>query len=582
MGGDDKPAEVKNEPWEALHPYIAESIEDAQARYEAAKAYPDVPPFLTTAPFNKIQKHGQQLLLDYADTQLPELISGVGESYEQLLNPGNEPVYAQSVNLGDKYRSYLQDVMAKEPEYKIPNVEEMVFAQNLTPQVGSGVQQGRMYGTVGNFDVPSVGRPNVRQPSFNIPGGFGINAPTIDFNRSVAENETLTDTLNRMMSGEVAMDIWQPLMDQMSKNMTRDFTEQVMPHVRTQAMSAGAYGQSMGQRGTGLAADRFTENLAESMERIVAQGGIQALQQQQAGARLATDVYGMDLDAELRRALGQGTLDMDTLRLREAQRSALAAEDISRNRLAIDRDLGLSRLSLDRDLGASRLGLDRSIAMENAAIQRSQLGFEADRWQDQLQRDLSIAGLQAGLGKYTADVGAGTDRYKAELGAMADKYRADLAGGLTASEIMSREAQNMYQLGLGARTDALRMAGAMAELGAAPSLLYEKVGDEKYERQQRLLDEHARRWWQQHPTQGTAAKNQEWYQQMIGQWSGYPTTTTTGGYQEGNPLTGALGGGTTGAAIYGALPEKMALAGGWPLALGMIGGGAIFGGFGSI
>ena len=556
MGGDEKPAEVKNEPWEPLQPYIAESIEDAQARYEAAKAYPDVPPFLSTAEFNKYQKAGHGQLIDYADTQLPQLIAGVGDTYEQLLNPGDEPVYAQSMGVGDKYRQYLADVMAKEPEYNIPNVEEMVFAQNLAPDIPSGVQQGRMYGSVGNFAQPSARDVNIRNPSFNIPAGVALNAPSIDFNRSVAENETLTDTLNQMMSGDVAMHIWQPLMDQMSKNMTRDFTEQVMPHVRTQAMSAGAYGQSMGQRGTGLAADRFSENLAESMERIVAQGGIQALQQQQAGAALATDIYGKDLDAELRRALGQGTLDMDTLRLREAQRAAMATEDISRARLGVDRDIAASQLGINRDLGLSRLALDRSTAMESAAFNRSRLGFEADQWQDQLQRDLSIAGLQAGLGKYTADVGAGTDRYKAELGAMADKYQVDVGAGLKATDILSNEVQNMYQMGLGARVEALRQAGAMADLGALPSKLYKQVGDEKYLRQQALLDEHTKRWWQQHPTEGQAAKNQEWYQDMIGQWSGYPTTTTTGGYQEGNPLTGTLGGATSGAAIYGALPEK--------------------------
>ena len=531
-GGDE--STVKTEPWAPMQPYIAQAVGDAQQRYNAAKAYPNYPTFSTVEPFNLVQEQGQQMALDYADVALPNLISNVGESYQNLLNPGNNPVYQNTMGTQGAYQQYLQDVMGR----GLPDVENI--AQNIANSVGSNVTMGQMYGGVGNFADPIV-----RNVNFNAPPVVALDQPQIQFNRGVAENETLTDTLNQMMSGEVNMDIWQPLMDQMSRSMTRDFTEQVMPHVRSEAMAAGAYGQSMGMRGTGLASDRFSENLADSMERIIAQGGIQALQQQQAGAGLAAQMYGQDLDAELRRALAQGQLGMDTLRLREAQRASLAGEDIARNELAINRDLGLSGLNLQRDT-----------ARENAAIQRSQLGFEAQRWQDQLNRDMALAGLDAGMRRYTADLNA----------------------GLQAGSILSNEVQNMYNQGLGAQLGALGEAGRIAELGGLPAEIYNNVGNLRYDLAQRQRADEVDRFWAEHPVLGTEGANQTWYQNAIAPYLSAGAQQTTP-YESSNPLMGALGGGALGAGIYGALPAAAASG---PVGWGLIGGGALLGGLASL
>ena len=536
MDGGDGNETVSTEPWKPVQPFIETALTDARARYDAAKAHPNFPEWSQVAPFNPIQKEGQVRALDYADTDLSSMIAGVGESYQNLLNPGANQTYQATMAQQGPYHQYLADVMGR----GLPDVENI--ARGIAGSVDSGVSQGNMYGSVGQFSDPIV-----RALNFDTPPVVALDTPEIEFNRGVAENETLTDTLKQMMSGQVNMDIWQPLMDQMSRSMTRDFTEQVMPHVRSQAMSAGAYGQSMGMRGQGLAADRFSENLSDSMERIIAQGGIQALQQQQAGAGLAAQMYGQDLDAELRRSLAQGQLGMDTLRLREAQRASLAGEDIQRTQLGLNRDLGLSELNLRRDA-----------ARENAAIDRSRLGFEADRWQDELNRDMTLAGLQTGL----------------------DKYRTDIGAGLEAGGILSNEVKNLYTQGLNAQMNAVGQSGNIAQLGLMPSQIYEAVGNQKYARQQALLDEDAKRWWAEHPTMGTEAANQMWYQNAIQPYVGAGGSTTTP-YEGGSPLVGGLGGAATmGGLLSGLATSNIWNPGGWTAAA-LIGTGALAGGFGA-
>lgn len=145
-----------------------------------------------------------------------------------------------------------------------------------------GSQTGALQSILGGGMAPGATyAPNI---------GYGVTDPMAATFGGGANNANLYGTIDRMMTGTPNMGVWGPLMQQSASNAARAFNEQVMPAIRSESISAGAYGGPKHQQAMGLAAGRLGEQIMAGQSGLAKEAAMAALGQQQAGAGLGSQL----------------------------------------------------------------------------------------------------------------------------------------------------------------------------------------------------------------------------------------------------------------------------------------------------
>lgn len=181
------------------------------------------------------------------------------------------------------------------------------------------------------------------------------------------------DVLNRMTSGQPDMNVWGPLMNQMSQSAAQNFTEEVMPAIRSEAVNAGQFGGPRQTLGLGKAAGRIAEGLSRGQAQLAGTAGLASLQQQRAGASMMPEYFGL------------GTMPGDIM-------GQVGGQNQLMNQAMIDADV--NRWNFQQQAPANALAQYMSILQGGPAYSSTTTNQEVDRL-------MQLLGLgAAGVGAY--------------------------------------------------------------------------------------------------------------------------------------------------------------------------------------
>jgi len=237
FGDDKQDVTTTNEPWSGQIPYLQNIFQQAQNWYQTPREY--YPPFNTVSPLNPYQISGMEGMYGYANSPaLQSLYSNAFGSNIQGMNPFANP--------------YLS-----------------AASQSFQPS------QNALIGAMNRSMNPEVG----------ITGASGP-----------------TDVYERMMSATPNMDVWNPVMNAVTSNAVQGFRDQILPQISNATQGAGQY-MSDPKAGiaTGLAADRMSENLNQTLSQMGLSAAQEALGQQNVGAQLSQQNAGLNLQGQMAR-----------------------------------------------------------------------------------------------------------------------------------------------------------------------------------------------------------------------------------------------------------------------------------------
>ena len=574
-GGGDTTTVQKADPWSGVKPYLLQGYQALSGAYgtptydEKGKlvdwslgAGPQYYPGQTVASPNWLEGFGQQMQLDQLGAMLG-LGQSAGGSLNTMLGAGTSG--AQSGSLAQQYANSLfgtgQDMGAWGTNALGQSYQGMtgltdwsnLFGQNLSNQAGSAF--GGIGGAAGAMANPTYANAIAQMQQ------MGTGAESQGWQALQAGLSGIGDAsrlagayapgaLGQAMSGlggvvgsgvtgqgqAGALQGMQGLLaagDPMNnpylasamqaaiRPVTEQFTETVMPGIKQGAMEAGQMGSSRQGVAEGIASRGYQNTLADITAQMGSQAYGQGLQAMQAGAGIGQGLMGAGMGAAGQ--LGQ---------------------------------LGGQLGQLGLGAGGQMAGIGQGLYGQAGGLQQALLGGGLDLGQ------LGLAGAQgqAGLGT------AGLDR-TAMLQQAMQNAGLNLMGQSTGATGAAGElSSGLYDTGMTAAGRGLAFTPQMLQSLGYPGQLASQIGTQLTADQQSQINADMARWnFQQ---QLPYSMLSDYMSLLAGAPGGTTASTMYGGQQTSNPLMGALGGASSGAAVG-------SMFGPWGTGIGAIGGGLL-------
>lgn len=229
MGGKSSGKQTStSEPWKQVIPYLLGTTTDASGRTVNKQPGSDLPGLFQLA------------------TNIYGRSSGMSPQEQEALNFMGQVVKNRFAGTDEISRG-ATDVMRGAFDTKIDRPRDIqtnaISAFTPTRVNGKGLNAERT-------TAPQVSLPGARQSQ-------GVLDPTA--------------ALQQLQSGQVNNAVLDPQAQVITNNLIRNYTESILPQVRSQALALGQYGGTKGQIAEGLAASRFNQDVATAITPLYGQ-----------------------------------------------------------------------------------------------------------------------------------------------------------------------------------------------------------------------------------------------------------------------------------------------------------------------
>lgn len=373
-------------------------------------------------------------------------------------------------------------------------------------------QLGDLYGQLGNVagTMGSTGRDATWSGLGSLGAGVGgISTGTAGAQQGMQHLLGAGDVLNNPYL--------QGAMDAAIRPVTEQFTEQVLPGIKSAAMGAGQMGGSRQGIAEGIASRGYMDTIADMTAQMGSQAYGQGLNAVQAGAGIGQGLLSSGLGAAGQMAnIGQGL-----------------------------QGLGLQGMGMQQGIGNALAGYGLNAGQSLAQLGQGMYGMGLDSMSQlgQLGQGMfnTAGGLQSGLfqgGLDLSQLGAGTTAQAGQLG------------------------QGLWDTGLTGAGRGLALTGALQQALAYPGQLTEQIGQQWTSDAQAQIDSDMARW--NYNQQLPYTQMADYLSLLAGAPGGQTYQSATQGGGGSNRLMSGLGGAATGYGLAGALFPGF----GWAGALG--------------